>query len=221
MNLTHLFFNSNQNNGLFAHYIDTMWSPDTTNGSDGNWTNINGGQVASTDVVSYFRNPTPVSAEGVKAIRYRWTGGSFNFVIGTIHQYGYPQAGQNQHRLEVTDSGGSPFNIDHDFGDQPRNSARIWSPTETWNEGSAMYIRNRSPEKSAINVRASIDGAGTNMNSNTLLSLDGNSWALYYEWPEITPGQIIGPIYMKHSPPIGETLGLDICRTKVSVEDWI
>ena len=225
--IDHVMYTTHKSDGTFDYVFEVAWSSDTTNGSNGVWHQVGARndyvtrQIGSP--VSYYRDPIPVSYLGLRGWRVQWTGGSFNLTVGAIHLWGVPSAGESPHRLEMVDQAGNLLVRDNDFGDQPRNSTRIWKPEETWNETSELYIKNLSPEKTATNVVISVDGNTVlnGMSSYVTISRTGTTYSGSINVDEIGPGEIFGPIYVKHSTIITQALGLAHCKIKAVTANWV
>lgn len=223
------------------HYAGTaggvvQWSNDTTTGMDGTWTtvasswtlNSNNGQGANTplttpgfpDMRTQIQS-LPVS--GIKAIRFYVyaPGWQEESLLYTMHLYGHKTAGETPHRVDFCYADGAELVQDFDYGDQPRGSVRIWSPTDTWNIGSGLYLRNRSPDKVANDVVISFQNLTSNMVNRLTISKDNISYGTQVSWTEIQPLQIVGPLYVKHDVPDSTTLGLYTSRLKLVVGEWV
>lgn len=199
-------------------------SSNTTNGVDGDWVESNSftGIVEPT-TPNYRTKIGVVGAAGVKAIKwYADGGGGFaNRHYSQWHVYGYKTAGETPHRIDFCNSAGDELIQDFDYGDQPRNSTRIWRPTETWNQSSALYLRNRSTTKVAQTVTVTMETLAGDMFSFTTLSKDNITYGSSVTYTTIQPQQIVGPIYVKHSPSISAALTVKAGRLQVVVGTWV
>jgi hypothetical protein len=208
----------------YQNLRDFEYSSDTTNGIDGTWTLATPFSVVTHSSTIYRTTITACPLSNVKAIR--WTFGSGGnaasdaVYLQALHIYGMKTAGQTPHRIDFTYTDGSELAQDFDYGDQPRGSERIWTPAETWNIGSPLYLRNRSPEKIATEVVLTIQSLTGTMVNNLSLSKDNISYANQLSWTDIQPLQKVGPIFVKHNVLVGTTLGLYTARLKVAVGEW-
>lgn len=236
-NVTHYYAAS----GKGYHYAGisssvVQWSNDTTNGQDGNWFTIapswvhnsNNGNGASGPITTagfpdMRTHLDTMPASGVRAIRFR-SSTSHDYVsenyIYTFHIYGHKTAGVTPHRLDFAYANGSELAQDFDFGDVPRNTEKIWSPSGTFNIGSPLYLRNRSPSKIAQDVYLTVQTLTGSMDSDITLSKDNSSYTTQLTWTEIQPLANVGPIYVKHTTSVDEQLGLRTCRLRLAVGSW-
>lgn len=213
-----------------------QWSNNTTNGIDGTWTtaantfvtNSNNGEGAGFPLTTpgmpdmrLHIQALPVT--GVRAIRFLWQGASNvnRALIFSHHLYGHKTAGETPHRLDFTYNDTSELIIDEDYGDQPRGTTRIWSTVDTWNEGTPLYLRNRSPEKVATTVTVSTEALTGNMVNNLTLSKDNITYGTQITYTSIQPLEQVGPIYVKHVVPSNNVLGPVTARVRTDVGSWV
>lgn len=201
-------------------------SPDTTNGLDGTWTNA-GSFVADVETTSpnYREKITSVSATGAKGIRHAIQDSSpFNsYNYSQWHVYGYKSSGETPHRIDFCDHTGAELIIDTDYGDQPRNSSRIWSTVDTWNQGSGLYLKNRSSTRQAQSISISfqvVNGSSDFANYITL-STDNVTFGTTLNIAQMNPQELVGPIYVKHDATINASLGLKAGRLRLTVGTWL
>jgi hypothetical protein len=201
------------------------WSADTTTGFDGTWTTAFATFpfIYGVSAATLRNNITPLFLNNVKALRWSSSTGGLNqgWGIHALHIYGMKSAGETPHRIDFCFPDGSELVRDFDYGDQPRGSIRTWSPIDTYNIGSALYLRNRSPDKVANEVVLNMQSLTGNMTSNLLLSKDNVFYGVQISWTTINPLEIVGPIYVKHDVPDGQTLGLYTARLKLVVGEWL
>lgn len=212
-----------------------QWSNDTTNGIDGTWTTVANQWVHNSNNSGGARTPltspgfpdsrTELQAfpvAGVKAIRFYFTDsqGQESY-IHTFHLYGHKAAGETPHRIDFCYEDGSELVQDFDFGDQPRGSVRTWTPAFTYNIGSGLFLRNRSPDKVAHDVVISLQNLSGDMINRLSLSKDNISFGTQISYTEIQPLQIVGPVYVKHDVPDITSMGLYTSRLKLVVGEWV
>jgi hypothetical protein len=199
-------------------------SIDTTTGLDGTWTAIGTYTAVNTNTMPNYRTQIGVlGANGIKAIRYRSnpTGQIEVTEWAQWHLYGHKSAGQSPHRIDFVDVGGNNLAIDFDYGDQPRNTARIWQPSDTYNQGSGLYLRNRSTTKQAQSVSVTHEALTSDIATYMSLSKDNVTYGSSVSYTTINPLQTVGPIYVRHNPTNVATLGLKAARLQVTVGTWL
>jgi hypothetical protein len=208
------------------------YTTNATNPQDGTWTYLSaesfftsgGTNVPTTFRGSYFN----FAVTGIKAIRLADTinsnvFGSRFFTLYAWHIYGGISSGETLHRIIFCDSTGQELQRDFDYGDQPRGSTRIWSPTTTYNQGSPLYVKNISGTKIARDVTISIETALTGlMSTDILLSKDNISYGTSITFAgDNAPNALMGPIYVKHAPPVNRSFGVEASRLKAAVGQWL
>lgn len=201
-------------------------SPNTTNGLDGDW--VSAGtflcNIESTNPNFRTRLGT-LSGAGAKGVRHNIPESSpfSSYSFRQWHLHGYKAPGQTPHRIDFCDSTGAEFNIDNDFGDQPRNSSRTWSPATTFNQGSGLYLKNRSSTKQANDIALTFETVNsvTDFPQHVSLSLDNVTFGPILNISQINPQQIVGPIYVRSNPSITAALGLKTGRIKLNVGEWL
>lgn len=203
-------------------------SVNTTNGIDGNWT-----QVATT----WFHNEngnegmpgmrTNLVAIGgntanIKSIRFK-TGYGVNgdILIYTFHLWGTRSAGQTPHRIDFTNSAGTPLDNDFDFGDQARATSRKWDTVNFWNQTSPLYIKNQSPTKQAQTITLQVESNTGDMSSNLTVSTNNTTFVNQVSIPNMTAGALYGPIYIRYSPTINTAVGGVNGRLRINVGTWL
>lgn len=201
-------------------------SANTTNGLDGDWVVSNSFYAVIESTTPSFRtNMGVVGATNVKGIRWYYSGGAAfsGHYYAQWHLYGYKSAGQTPHRIDFCDNSGTELVLDNDWGDQPRNSDRIWSPSQTWNQGSALYIKNRSSTKQAkdINISYQVVDSSNDSASHYKLSKDNVTFGTTLNYAQLNPQQMAGPIYVLHQPPLGASLGVKAGRLRLTVGEWL
>lgn len=214
--------------GFNANYTANVeWSTDTTSGLDGTWTSSGSFTAKSngTPVNPAFRYPLTMSIGAIKAIRFSYVAQEDNLgsspTVGRIHMYGKKTAGETPHRMDFVYSDSSELGQDFDYGDQPRDTSYTWNTSETFNLVSALYLRNRSPDKIASDVHLTVHGLSTGMTDDILLSKDNTSYVTQLSWVTIDPLSVVGPIYVRHTTADTETLGVRIARLQIAVGSWV
>lgn len=206
-----------------------QWSNDTSSTVDGNWTTVASSYSANegdTEGAPSFRtrlNSLPVV--GIKALRFQMLG-NYSGINGskriyTWHLWGHKAAGETPDRVDFCDIEGSELVQDLDFGDQPRNTDRIWTPTTTQNLGSGLYLRNRSLTKVANDISIVYETNTGPMQNLLSLSKDGASYGTQISFAQIQPQEIVGPVYVKHATQAGTTLGMWASRLRLKVGSWL
>lgn len=204
-------------------------SPDTTNGIDGTWTSQGNwvyhqsGSGGTPPVPTYRTSIYKVNYSDIKAIRFAWDTNDWydDHRFSNIHLYGIKSTGETPHRIDFCDADGSELLIDMDYGDQPRNSSRLWQPLDTWNQGSALYLRNRSLEKVANEITISTESLTGDMSQRLTLSKDGSTYASQVTFASIQPQAIVGPIYVKHATTTTTALSITTSRLRCNVGNWL
>lgn len=199
-------------------------STNTTNGLDGTWTNLSPYTHLYEATNPAFRTGmVAVGSSGSKGFRFKGRTASIYAGVGYCqwHVYGNKSAGQTPHRIDFCDSGGSELLIDFDYGDQPRSSDRIWSPSTTYNQSSALYLKNRSSTKQATSVDVTFEVITSDFSNFETVSKDNITFGTIASYATINPLAIVGPIYVKHSPTVAATLGLKVGRLQVTVGTWL
>lgn len=223
--VTHSYKNMITGTNTIGSYTNSWQvSSDTTNGVDGTWTTNNSFTTrAESTPLNYRTSLGVISSVNVKGLRHIVPGGGgFNNVeFAQWHIYGYKSAGQTPHRIDFCDSGGNELQQDFDYGDQPRNTNRIWRPTETWNQASALYLRNRSTTKLAQTVTVTFEALYQDMTSYLGLSKDNVTYGSSVIYTEIQPQQIVGPVYVRHNTTIAASLAVKTARLQIAVGTWV
>jgi hypothetical protein len=218
---------------------EVQWSNNTTNGVDGDWSTVATSFILNSNNGNGQTYPltTPgfpdmrlalqtLPIEGVRAIRFFvYTSGGLASGgkaanIFSINLYGHKFAGETPHRIDFAYADGAELMQDFDYGDQPRGTARIWSPISGFNVSSGLYLRNRSPDKVATDVTITMENLHSNMINRLTLSKDNSSYGTQLFYTSIQPLQIIGPVYVKHDVPAETTLGLYTARLRITVGEW-
>lgn len=219
--ITHAFRNISGSSSAYTAPYEV--SSNTTNGIDGDWSNtvtVTGyNQVTVPNFREYI---VPLSNNGVKGIRMDGpiTGTYTSFAYAKWHLYGYKTAGQTPHRIDFCDSSGNELAQDFDYGDQPRNSSRIWSTVDTWNQAGGLYLKNRSTTKLATTVTVSFETLTGDMATYLGLSKDNVTYGNTVVYTSMNPQDIVGPIYVRHNPTIAANLGVKAARLQVAVGTW-
>ena len=209
--------------GVTSETTTIQTSINTTNGLDGDWVNGSAFIAYAEPTNPNFRDPVALPNNYVKAIRFQTLNGSGfdNTDPCQWHLYGTKSAGETPHRIDFCDVSGNELVIDHDFGDQARNSEKLWSPSNTWNQSTALYLKNRSTTKQATDVAVTHEVINGDMSTYLTLSKDNVTYGSSANYSTINPQQIVGPIYVKHSPTLSATLGVKVARLQVVVGTWL
>lgn len=224
-NVTHMYRNLIFTGAYNAESFSSALygSTNTTNGLDGDWTNLGtlSGDTGATNPA--FRSPQVMSGTDLKGVKYTGpNSGTYYYPhFAQWHVYGYKSAGQTPHRIDFCDVGGNELAIDFDYGDQPRNSSRTWSPSNTWNQASALYLRNRSNTKQATDVNVTFEVLSGDLNQYVGISKDNIAFGGVVNYATINPQQIVGPIYVRHNPTLAASLGVKAGRLQCSVGTWL
>lgn len=227
--ITHVHANLERyvNGGDFPpQLVNIDYSSDSTNPMDGNWTSLQfNGWFEGYVTPNYREAIDPWVASGIKAMRFRfqqsWDNGGYSgWLFKTLNIYGRKSPGQSPHRVDFVDVSGNDLSIDFDYGDQARNTVRTWSNADTWNQSSGVYVANKSTEKVANTVVVSVESLSTDMSNDVTLSKDNISYGANVTYTTIQPGQVVGPIYVKHTLTGSSTLGLRQGRLKATVASW-
>lgn len=231
INLTHFYFatdNSYTYNSVNGSLI--QWSNNTNTAFDGNWEQVatwfNAGEGNPSGATGMRTNLEQLPLNGIKAIRFRFStwynsGADSNTYLRTCHLWGHKTAGEAPDRIDFTDIDGAEFVNDLDFGDQPRNTDRIWTPSTTLNQGSGLYLRNRSLTRVANDVSLLFETKTGVMQNLLALSKDGTTFGTQISYAEIQPQQIVGPVYLRQSTTSTTTLGMWASRLRLAVGHWL
>lgn len=202
-------------------------STDTTDGFDGTWTTVvstysnnEGGHSSHNGRESIHSIP---NALGIRGIRVGWSGHSIwtDYHYLKYHLYGFKNDDTLIHRVFFCDANGNDFIRSFDFGDRPSNEEYIWEDGSTFNQSSALYVKNNSPEKIARDVHISFGGTrSTNLAEDLRLSKDSSNYFEDLTISEIERGEIYGPIWLKRNAVVGEGVGLKQATMMVQVGFW-
>lgn len=223
--ISHSYRNLDPSGGRTSMGFNYEVSANTTNGLDGTWTTSAPFTAWAESTSPNFRgdNLTIVGSSGSKGIKHHMGNGATYSAASwrQWHIYGVKSAGQTPHRIDFCDSGGNELLIDFDYGDQPRSSDRTWGPSTTYNQSSALYLKNRSSTKQATEVNVTFEVLATDFNNFLGLSKDNITFGTTINYTTINPQQVVGPIYVKHSPTIAAALGVKAARLQVAVGTWL
>lgn len=200
------------------------WSSTSTNPLDGTWTNVafNGLSTSGSPNPEY-RSPTGWVASGVRAIRFVTgaTGGNGQQIwLTSFHVYGTRAAGDTSRQVAFVDLAGNRFAKDFDFQDRPRGSTYKWKAGTLYNQSSELYVKNFSATETANNVIVGQEALTGAMHNNIRISTDDVTYAQTKTFTSIAPGAVAGPIFVRWTPPAGDTLGVQTMRTPVTVGSW-
>lgn len=220
--ITHMYVNSTAGNYVGAFSSRWEYSVDTTNGVDGNWTASSSFTCPVETTNPNYRDVNVYPMPNVKAVRMLCPGAPVlvDRNVSNVHLYGYKHAGETPHRIDFCDSAGVELLIDTDYGDQARNTERVWNTINTWNQSSGLYLKNRSTSKLATDISLSFENLTGTMIEDLALSEDQIIWSSSISILELQPGEIYGPIYVKHSLEVDDQVGVRASRLKLDVEDW-
>lgn len=224
--ITDLFVSLNSNDSNIGTYQGIDYSVDSTNPLDGTWVNIAFSPLFTWGglVIPNYRNGFGAYvASGVKALRLRASTSGANgayYPIFAWHVYGTRAAGDTSRQVALVDSAGNRFNKDFDFQDRPRGSTYKWKAGTLYNQLSELYVKNFSATETANTVVVGQEALSGNMHNNIRISLDDITYTQTLTATTIAPGASYGPIFVRWTPPAGDTLGLQTMRIPVTVGSW-
>jgi hypothetical protein len=191
--------------------VDT--SGDTTNGSDGTWTNrIADYPDPDLDVypTNYRSLITSLAVSNARGLRVDQPTSSTNW--RAIHVYGEIAAGETPDRLLwVDNSTGAEFGLPIDYGDIPRGSA----------EDREVKLRNNSTTMTAASVQ--VTGESLFLNSGNWYSFKEAAGSFQATLPlssSIGASSDSPVITIRRITPDSETLGLHAGRAYANVGTW-
>lgn len=192
-------------------------SVNTTNGYDGTW--VNRGTWSGNNFINLaaLRSPNTVTWNGVKAVRFHTSGGSFStsFFYYAVHLYGIPSAGENPNRLRIW----------HPTLNQELPGAYLdWGNVPQGSSADRTFrVKNESATLTANGVVLSLD-APTNttpsVSGQHLLSQDGSNFAASQNIGALSPGGISPVITLRRSTPSNAAFSLWWARVLAVAASW-
>ncbi len=191
-------------------------SPDTTNGIDGVWTNVAGGNTGTVSAPS-FRTINAVNWTNVKGLRFfiNATGDAGRQAFQGLHIYGYPTSLAGLDRLlfwhpTINQALGA---ADLDFG----NVVRLTNPTK------AFRIKNNSTTLTANSIvisQAELTVPNPTIVSQTLFDNAGAGYVAAPNIGNLSPGAISGVITQRFSPVTNAVISAWRQRVQAVAGSW-
>lgn len=195
------------------------WSPDSTNGQDGTWTQLRTSCPSADNVVApnYRTGITAQVQSGIKALRVRMSGG-YNAGwprIKVMHLYGEPSSPTD--RLELwhptQDQSLNDFPAWLEWGDRPRGTSQTKS----------FRIKNLSTLMTANNItvgmEAKTDAAPPLLSQHTF-RIDSSPYAASVAIASLAPGAISSVVDLKQDLAANAALGLWHQRVYAAAAGW-
>ncbi len=183
-------------------------STDTTNGIDGNWTQIYANLPNISGVQTWRTQITPLSATDVLGIRYR----RFRWIddVGNIHVYGENGNAASRDKLEIKASG--PWDIDSvwNYGNVERDHTSV----------TKFYVSNTSQTLTAIQVGISVESLTGPSGSWYSFSADDTVYTSTIDLGDITHGNY-KEFYVKQILPGDTAIGPASARMRAEASVWV
>jgi hypothetical protein len=198
-------------------------SADTTNGVDGTWVTIIANWARSGVTSPNYRTAIQsISATGVKALRWEFSGGAYPLNFKALHVYGNYTAGQASflklwrpssaafgEPIGDFEAGGAFF----DFGDVPRSSST----------DRKFRVKNTAAALTANNVNVSI-GALTDTAPSVpgqyLFSTDGVNFFANINIGNLAPGALSANLWVRRTTPANAVFGLWTALIVAAAGSW-
>ena len=215
-NITGLYALAQRNTELASLApTDFLWSPNSTNGLDGDWYNAtmpNGFNSANYDFDTWRKSVKPVSSvSGAIAVKIRFYENLQSIrYFRVVHLFGHKTTGETPDDIAFLDptAGDAEFTLPIDFGDVPAGTSSIRQ----------MKLKNTSSTKTASNIVLSVLDP-TDIIRVSLSS--GGPWYTSLTFTSLGPGEKTAVIYVKCETPAPPTpLGPDRAPMKVTVGSW-
>jgi hypothetical protein len=214
-NIDGYFIHAIQANGSFViEAVET--SVDTVDGSGGTWTQAAATWTDASSLSPTWRNSiTPLSASGIKGLRFRytWTTTSSGRQIEwrAIHLYGSVVAGQNPNRLRAWHP-----TLDQEVGAAYFDFADIAQGTQLTKQ---FRLRNDSATLTANNItlsQDSVNGGGMGLT----FSSDGTNFSSSILISTIAPNSNSSVLYVRRSVGAAEAIQLRASLIKAIASSW-
>ena len=209
--------------GVFAgatnsnHITAVDTSADTTNGTDGVWTNRIADLNPSVNTYPNYRDDIQITGLGVSGVRgIRFNVPAFaNSSIQSIHIYGTITAGSTPDKLVFIDVvTGLEFVLPQDWGDVPRGTVH----------DKTIRIKNNSTGLSATDITLSFEDLYLGSSSWYTIKETAGAYASTLAIPQISPGATYptspAVITIRKTVPDDEQLGLHAARLKAHTVTW-
>lgn len=192
-------------------------STNTTNGSDGTWTNLGASFSIEGSVVPNYRIHTvSATALGVRGIRINASAGlGWGMSPSAVHWFGEVTAGQSIDRLALwhptLDERITPAYFD--WGNVPRNTT----------SSRTFRIKNLSAVKTANTLRVAMESltdGSPSVPAQHTLSVAGGSYLPQQTIATLAPGAISDVITIRRITPTNAQLGLTAFRVFAEAESW-
>lgn len=187
-----------------------QWSPDTTNGVDGQWTTI-GTLPRQNSQPTLRNNIIDADLTGVAALRW-WADGHTGATANNIHLYGSPTDEQESLILldDTADVRVDPVELD--LADVPRETSR---------DVVFRVMNNASVTANdvVVSIQFLTDGSPSVVPLHTL-SLDGDLFEATVTISQLAPGAISDPVYLRQALADDAPLGLRWGRIVAAAGSW-
>ena len=195
-------------------------STNTTNLSDGTWTQIAASHTINSTVTPTYRTAqVSLSANGIKAIRFHYTsgGGSITMRWAGTHLFGKPSATSD--RLELwhptLDQPLTTTPAHFDYGDVTRGAGPITKDFRIKNLSTTLTANSLT-----VGVEALTDSAAPTYVSQTQFRYNGGSYASTATLASLAPSTISQTFTAKLDPPSNAVLGQWSQRYYAQAGSW-
>ena len=209
--------------GVFAgatnsnHIAAFDTSADTTNGTDGVWTNRIANLAPSVNTYPNYRNDIQTAGlgvSGVRGVRFLVAAGA-NSYVESIHIYGTITAGSTPDKLVFIDvATGLEFVLPQDWGDVPRGTIH----------DKTIRIKNNSTGLAATDITLSFEDLYLGSSAWYTIKETAGAYASTLAIGQISPGVTYptspAVITVRKTVPDDETLGLHAARLKAHTTTW-
>jgi hypothetical protein len=193
------------------------YSPDTTNGIDGTWTNqtetLSVFQTTGTEIPQYRESIYVWTASAVRSvlIYVARSGSTFSDYVQGVELYGVIAAGQTPDRvLFINDGTGLEYIIPQDYGDIPRGSAR----------DTTVRIKNNSGTKTANTIDVSRTNLESGQDSSGWYTFDnGAGFSASFQIASLGSGAE-DPFTLRQNIPDSTTPGIYEAWAEAEVGSW-
>jgi len=199
----------------FSAQVQT--STNTTNGSDGTWTNLGGTySVVEAVVPNYRLHAQSATALGIRGVRISAGAGlGTGFNPAAVHLYGEISAGQSIDRLALwhptLDERITPAYFD--WGNVPRNT----SASRTFR------VKNLAAAKTANTVRVAMESltdGSPSVPAQHTLSIGGGSYLPQQTIATLAPGALSDVLTLRRITPANAQLSLSAFRVFAEAATW-
>lgn len=191
------------------------YSLDTTDGMDGEWISASAtwGDVGSANPSTSWRDEITSASPAFdcKAVRFRYSGGFDDLSLENVHLFGVKVDVATRLQInDILDQGQVSVSA-LDWGDVPFKSSR----------DIRFRVKNVSPSVIAEDVQVTLDGGSPLFVDRHLLSYDdGLTYGPSVVLGRIEPGDVSGPVTLRHVTPDGVESGPFALRIIAEALSW-